>query len=38
MFHLHLLAEFVIDLAKKNNSFDEFKKALTENDADFSVS
>lgn len=32
------LAEFVIDLAKKNNSFDKFKSALIDNDAEFSVS
>lgn len=31
------VAEFVIDLAKKNNSFDLFKVALIDNDAEFSV-
>ncbi|KAF6209908.1 hypothetical protein GE061_015662 [Apolygus lucorum] len=32
------LAEFIIDLADKNNNFDSFKKALLENDAEFSDS
>lgn len=35
---LILVAEFIIDLAKTNDTFDSFKKALAENDADFSVS
>ncbi|KAL4714112.1 hypothetical protein ACJJTC_008466 [Scirpophaga incertulas] len=32
------LAEFIIDLADKNKTFDEFKKALIENGAEFSDS
>uniref|UniRef100_A0A0A9YMY4 RNA helicase n=1 Tax=Lygus hesperus TaxID=30085 RepID=A0A0A9YMY4_LYGHE len=32
------LAEFIIDLADKNNNFESFKKALLENDAEFSDS
>ncbi|KAM7536920.1 hypothetical protein Aperf_G00000070277 [Anoplocephala perfoliata] len=31
-----VLAEFVIHLAKKNNTFDSFKNALLKNDAEFS--
>ena len=32
------LAEFIIDLAEKNNTFETFKKALVDNEAEFSVS
>ncbi|CAH1404182.1 unnamed protein product [Nezara viridula] len=32
------LAEFIIDLASKNNTFESFKKALLDNDAEFSDS
>ena len=32
------VAEYVIDLAEKNNTFASFKKVLDENDAQFSVS
>ncbi len=32
------LAEFIIDLAEKNSSLDDFKKALDENGADFADS
>uniref|UniRef100_T1HWH8 RNA helicase n=1 Tax=Rhodnius prolixus TaxID=13249 RepID=T1HWH8_RHOPR len=32
------LAEFIINLAEKNNTFDSFKKVLIENDAEFSDS
>ena len=31
-------AEYVIDLAEKNDTFDKLKKALEERDAQFSVS
>ena len=37
-FFWYFSAEFIIDLAKKNNSFDGFKRELRANDADFSVS
>ena len=37
-FFCYFSAEFIIDLAKKNNSFDGFKRELLANDADFSVS
>ncbi|KAH6940076.1 hypothetical protein HPB50_024641 [Hyalomma asiaticum] len=32
------MAEFIIDLADKNNTFESFKKALQENEAEFSDS
>ncbi|KAH7962339.1 hypothetical protein HPB52_015517 [Rhipicephalus sanguineus] len=31
------MAEFIIDLADKNNTFESFKKALQENEAEFSI-
>jgi hypothetical protein len=33
-----IAAEFIIDLAEKNDCFDAFKKVLVENGAEFSVS
>lgn len=33
-----IVAEFIIHLAEKNNTFDKFKKVLLENGAEFSVS
>lgn len=33
-----ITAEFIIDLAEKNDTLDTFKKVLTENGAEFSVS
>lgn len=32
------LAEFIVDLAEKNNNLESFKKVLVENGAEFSVS
>lgn len=34
----HFPAEFIIDLAYKNDTLDSFKKALLKNGAEFSVS
>ncbi|GBM71724.1 hypothetical protein AVEN_237514-1, partial [Araneus ventricosus] len=31
----HVLAEFIIDLADKNDTFESFKKALDDNGAEF---
>jgi hypothetical protein len=34
---LYILAEFVISLAEKNDTFESFKKVLMENGAEFGV-
>ena len=33
----YISAEFIISIANKNNNFDDFKKVLTENGAEFEV-
>lgn len=37
LFYFYFIAEFIITLAKKNSTFENFKRVLLENGAEFSV-